>query len=279
MKDILNYRRKIFYFILTGMSILFFILSIFVIVYDYISIKGSVYISSKIISLESNTEALVKYMVNNKEYTNTVTLKRGSTLGVNDTLKIRVSIKKPLLVVKKHTLIYIFSFIASIILFLLSYKKSKAYILKDKNIKNLKTTGIYIVATITDILINNASLKYKGNSPYKLRCKYLNPVNNQVYTFDSEDTYNNLNEVLAKYGTKGVVVYLEKDNPSNYFVDLDSLIPHFNLIDPIEFMKTKEANGNQESNVNNQVKDNNLDNTKENEDSLNKNLQKSDNNK
>ncbi len=238
MKDKVSDTRKYFNYSVTLIGLLLIIGSLYTFIYDYISMENSIYISSKVTSIDVNSNAAdVKYTVNNKEYESKIP--NTNDYAVNDKVMIRVSIKNPLKHVNKHLYISVPALIIGILLLVITLKKSLEYLKKAKNIRNLRLTGIYVQATITEIFVNSLGKKYKNYFPYKLRAKYLNPADNNIYTFDSEDTFINLSDILGKYGTKWVVVYIDKTNPNNYYVDLNSLIPHVDLIDPIEFMKIK----------------------------------------
>ena len=63
------------------------------------------------------------------------------------------------------------------------------------------------------------------------------------------DTYTNLNEIISKYNSLFVIVYIDKENTTNYYVDLESLIPHVNIIDPIAFMNGDYNKDKQEESV------------------------------
>lgn len=248
MKDKVNHNRKLFYYILTILGGVLLFVGIVVFIYDYVKVENSVYITAKIVSLDGrNAQANVKYTVNDKDYESAVRVSNGSDLGVGDTMMVRVSIKKPMEHIKRHVFVIFGIVVGGVVLVLLSFNKTKRYILRDKNIKYLKLSGIYILATITEVFVNANGKKYKDVFPYKLRCKYMNPMDNTVYSFDSEDTFVNIGDVLNKYGTKWVVVYIDRTNPSNYYVDLETLVPHVNLIDPIEFMKSKPVDGSETS--------------------------------
>lgn len=241
MKDKVKNKDTIVTIGVFSLGIILLIVSLSIAIYDYININNSVYITSKIISLAGTKDvANISYTVNDKEYTNEISLENGSSLSVGDSTMVRVSIKNPYKLIHSNTLISILSFILGLIMTLIMLKKMIELVKTNKNIKQLKLSGIYIIAAITEVFINTNGKMHKKVYPYKLRSKYLNPLDNNVYTFDSEDTFINLNDILAKYGTKGVVVYIDRIKPSNYYVDLNSLIPHVNLIDPVEFMKTKK---------------------------------------
>lgn len=259
MKDKVSDTRKYFNYSVTLIGLLLIIGSLYTFIYDYISMENSIYISSKVTSIDVNSNAAdVKYTVNNKEYESKIP--NTNDYAVNDKVMIRVSIKNPLKHVNKHLYISVPALIIGILLLVITFKKSLEYLKKAKNIRNLRLTGIYVQATITEIFVNSLGKKYKNYFPYKLRAKYLNPADNNIYTFDSEDTFINLSDILGKYGTKWVVVYIDKTNPNNYYVDLNSLIPHVDLIDPIEFMKikpvTEEQNTDSENNNEGMTNDN-----------------------
>lgn len=240
MKDPILLKQKVFNYFLTILSIILIIGCLYRTIYDYILEQRSITITSTISSIEYSgisTKAVVLYEVDEVKYENRISLLGNSDISVNDKLIIKVDIYSPEIVINnEHLLITLPIFFVALILLLLSYKKTLKFVKSYQNKKNLKEKGIYIQATITEVFANSNAPQHNGLYPYRLRCNYQNPADNNLYVFESEDTYTNLGEIIQKYNNKIVVVFLENGHPNNYYVDLNSLLPKYDIIDPIAFM-------------------------------------------
>ncbi len=222
-------------------SIVLCIISISIGIYDFILEQKAINASAIVRAVEykqGTYNVTVDYKVNNELYTKTVTMRTGNKLAVNDSINIKYSINNPNVLINNNHLIIIIPMLAiSIILMIIILPKFIKQIKASNNLKMLKKKGSYLEATITEIFINNQGKKYKGQYPYRLRCKYLNPQDNQEYKFESEDTYVNITNTLNQYHTKVITVYLDKLDTTNYYVDLNTLIPKIDLVDIEAFMK------------------------------------------
>ncbi len=261
MKKVFENGKKIMTLLISLIAILAIIGSLFLTIYDYVLENKSIKITSTIREINYNnisSSATIEYEVNKEKYENTISIFGNNNLSVNDKIIVKVDLYNPAKIINnEHLFITVPIIVISLVLCLIYIPSSIKYIKSDLNIKNIKQNGIYIVATISEVFINNNGKKYKDKFPYRLRCKYQNPADNQLYVFDSEDNYTNIEELIRKYNKNTVIVYLEKGHPENYFVDLDSLLPQYNLIDPVEFMKTssnpkkeQEADANEKSDSN-----------------------------
>ncbi len=245
MKDKIIKNRQTKITICAYISIILLIISISLGIYKYNEEKNAINISATIISIENNnnkTTATVKYFVLNKKYEGQVNLNNSSNLAVNETTHIKVDMRNPNRQIN-NLLIYvsIALFILSLILAFISLPSFIKYIKNQKRIKLLRQKGIYLQATITGIYANNKGKTHKRMYPHRLRCQYLNPQDNQEYIFDSEDTFLDLENIIKQNNVTNITVYLDKTNPTNYYVDLSSLQPKINIINPLEFMKNNSS--------------------------------------
>ncbi len=265
MKDPILLKQKIFNYLLTISAIILIMGCLYRTIYDYILEQKSINITSTISSIEYSgisTKAVVLYEVDEVKYENRISILGNSELSVHDKLIIKVDIYNPeIIIYNEHLLITLPIFFIALILLLLSYKKTLKFVKKYQNKKKLKENGIYIQASITEVFINNNAIQHNGVYPYRLRCNYQNPADQKLYVFESEDTYTNLNEIIQKYNNTIVVVFLEKGHPNNYYVDLNSLLPKYDIIDPIAFMsgetEKKDESTKNEENENNEKKESN----------------------
>jgi len=245
MKDPVVSRRKNINLFFTIVAILLICYTIGQLVYDYMQEQNAVEVEAKIETIDANPigySAHVTYKVEGVEYDQYhVDLGLNNKLTVGDYTKIKYNIKNPKKLIKNnHIILVTITGSIGILLLILFLPKRIKIMKKDSNIKNLMKDGIKINANIQDIIINQNSQKNKGFFPYKLRANYLNPTDNKTYIFESEDTYINPNDIIAKYQTKTVIVYLDKNNTSNYYVDIQSLIPKTVVVNPLEYMKQKK---------------------------------------
>lgn len=279
MKDTVTENRRIINYILTIISIIGLIAGISLFIYDYNLEQRAININAKITSLEykdGSYKATVKYKVDKEAYNQVVTI-NDDTYTVNDEIPIKYDIENPgKLINNNHYIVAIPLIILSLLISLISLKETIKNLKRSNNIKHLLTKGIYVQANISEIIIDNKGKKNKGNYPYKLRAKFTNPLDNQVYSYDSESTYLDLNSIIKQYNNQLILVYLDQNNTSNYYVDLNSLFPHIKLVDVGEMMGekkqvTQEAVANEGEN---KEKDEDQSNIASNEDKKEENSQK-----
>ena len=243
MKDNVIENKRIINYIFTIIASLGIIIGVGIINYDYMLEQKAININARITALDyqnGSYKATVKYTVDKESYNQVISISDDS-YTVNDEIAIKYDINNPgKLINNNHYFIYLPLIGISIIILLVSIKKTITNIKRSINIKRLLKKGIYINATISEVIVDNKSRKNKGQYPYKLRAKYNNPLDNQVYTFDSEPTYIDLNSVIKEHNNKLILVYLDLNNTSNYYVDLNSLFPHTKLVDVGELMGEKK---------------------------------------
>ena len=140
------------------------------------------------------------------------------------------------LIHNNHLILLAVTGILSIVLLILNTPTFIRNIKRNIRVKKLIKANSTINATIQEVYINNKGKKNGEYFPYRLRCKYTNPSTNANYVYDSEDCYINLTQVISTYNAQTVRVYIDQTIPSNYYVDLDSLIPNINIVDPRKLM-------------------------------------------
>lgn len=243
MKDNYAKNKRTINYIFTSIGFIILALSIVLLVHDYRLEQQAVNIKATILSLnykQGSYQATIKYKVGTETYRPTIKV-TDNKYAVNDEIPIKYNINNPgTLIVTDKYFYYIPGFILSLLLLLFSLGKTIKNLKRSSNINHLKTKGIFIYANITEVFVDNKKRKYKGKYPYKLRCKYTNPIDNNEYIFESEESHLDFNEIFAKYNNQTIIVYLDKKNTSNYYVDLDSLLPHIELVDVGELMGDKK---------------------------------------
>lgn len=237
-------KSKVIKSILSVICLILIIASIFIIIKDTIAEKNSLKVTATIKEIDysnSNNSFNVEYKVNDEYYKNNIKLKNSNDLTVNDEVDIKINQKNPKEVISSHLFTSAIIFAVSLIVLAICGPESFKFYQDMKNIKALKTSGLSLNVPITEIVTNNNARKHNGLLPSYLRCTYLNPKDNITYTFESKESYQNLQDIINRNNVKSVTVYLDKANIKNYYVDLDSLNNPTNLIDPIEFMQDKSA--------------------------------------
>ena len=240
MNDTVTKKRKLINKIMTCLGFLLLISCISLGIYDYILEQRAVNVSATIISLEynnTNAKALVRYKVEEQTYEQKITLPKTSNLSVKDQTKIKYDMNNPnKLIYNNHEILIAIIAIVSILILIINLPKFIINFKNQRRINKLYKNSIYVKANITDVIVDTNGKKNKGALPYKVRGKYLNPADNQEYIFESIDTYVNPSDIIREYNVNTIVVLVDKTNPHNYYVDLDSLTPKINLIDPLSFI-------------------------------------------
>jgi len=242
MKDTVLSRRKNINLLFTLLAILLLCYTAYQIVQDYLQEQKAVEVDAKIESVETSPlgySAHVTYKVEGKNYDQyNVDLGIRNKLTIGDYTKIKYNINNPeKLIYNDHLILLSITGTIGFILLIAFLPKRIKIIKTDTNIRKLKTNGLVIQANIQDIIVNQKGKRNKGYFPYRLRANYINPADNQTYLFESTDSYINPNDIISKYQTKTVTVYLDKTNIKNYYVDILSLIPKTAVVDPREYLK------------------------------------------
>ena len=227
MRNKNNNKLEITIPIITLISILGVLFGIGLFIRDSYLETISVQIDAKVLSIDYNSSqryATVTYNVNNVDYLVSTPLGDDESIAVNDKITIKYNIHNPGVAIYNEHLneVLIIVFI-SLLGIAITTNKTIRFI-KDYNyLKQLKTNGIKLESNIVDIYIDVTVPRKKDNLAYRIRSKYLNPQDNQEYTFDSAYTYENLKIKYPYYENATITVYLDQTNTNIYYVDLDSV--------------------------------------------------------
>ena len=171
-----------------------------------------------ITEIDTNNLATIEYEVNDQKYQKQITV---NNKGINEDVTIYYNKNNPDVLISKPNIIkeIIMTTISSLlfIYFLINTIKDSK---KNKRIKLLKATGIYIEAIIEEVIVNGKGKPKKGKYPYRVRCIYTNPNDKSVFKFESEDLYFKVNEYINEYNIKKVPIYVDKTNYKNYYIDV-----------------------------------------------------------
>ncbi|WP_447957893.1 DUF3592 domain-containing protein [Vreelandella sp. EE7] len=88
-----------------------------------------------------------------------------------------------------------------------------------RNDKALMETGLRIESTFQGVE-RNTGLSVNGKNPYQVVSQWLNPATMQVHVFKSANIWFDPSTYIS---TDTVAVYIEQDNPKNYYMDLSFL--------------------------------------------------------
>lgn len=97
---------------------------------------------------------------------------------------------------------------------------------KDKKKKELMQNGNLIYAMVTggSEVFN---VEVNGRHPWKLECKYEDPFSGEVYLYSSRNTFTDPYPYIGQQ----IAVYVDKNDPSKYYVDIQSLRQQENVHD------------------------------------------------
>ena len=246
MNDTVVKKRKIINTIFTIIGILLLIFTIALGVYDYLEEQKAISINATIVSTEtkgSSYTADVTYKVENKTYEQKkIPLSTKGEYAVGGTIPIKYDLNNPnRLIYNNHLILLGITGVLAILLMVLNIPTFAKNISRNSRVKKLLKANSFVEATIQEVYINNKGKKNGEYFPYRLRTKYTNPQTNASYIYDSEDCYINLNQVISTYNVNTVKVYVDSTEATNYYVDLDSLIPNINIVDPRKLMNEEYA--------------------------------------
>ena len=80
----------------------------------------------------------------------------------------------------------------------------------------LRENGRKIYAAIEKINLNT-SLRVNGKHPYIITCKWTDPATGNTYFFKSPNLWFNPHLIIAERNIDTLLVYIDRDNPKNYF--------------------------------------------------------------
>lgn len=227
MRNKNNNKLEIIIPIITLISIIGVLFGIGLFIRDSYLETISVQIDAKVLSIDydsSQRYATVTYNVNDIDYLVSTPLGDDESIAVNDKLTIKYNIHNPGVAIYNEHLneVLIIVFI-SLLGIAITTNKTIRFIKDYKYLKQLKANGIKLESNIVDIYIDVTIPRKKDNLAYRIRSKYLNPQDNQEYTFDSAYTYENLKIKYPYYENATITVYLDQTNTNIYYVDLDSV--------------------------------------------------------
>ena len=246
MKDKVLKQREIVSYIMTVLAFVLLGYAIVQSVKDFIDEKRAIKVSAKIKGIEYsalNYRADISFKVEDKTYEHYhIPLSKTNKLTVGDTVEIKYDMNNPnVLINNNHLMTTIPAVVFSLIFIIVFLPKTLKLIANKKNIKRLKAEGYIIDASVSNVYVNTNGKKHKEAFPYRLRSTFLNPSDQKEYIFESADSYVNLSDVINFNGTRTVKVYIDKNNTTNYYVDLDSLIAPVTIIDPSTLMADFKA--------------------------------------
>ena len=93
-----------------------------------------------------------------------------------------------------------------------------------KKHQNLITTGTPYTGTIIDVRVIT-NIKVNGRHPYRADCEVINPITQERYLFSSENVYTEIRHLIGA----PVVVYMDNQNPSKHYVDINRAISDYNI--------------------------------------------------
>jgi len=213
------------------LGFIFACFSIYYLVFDINRNKNAIKVEATVKKVQFFNENYlldISYVVDNKTYTNTITY-YGDSITMNDKVMIKYNGKNPMdIITTNHNKEIIIFTPTAILLITGSIMYTSIQKRKVKKVQKLKETGILIYADIEGIFVNNNAKKRKGKLPYHIKAKYLNPQDNQMYTYVSQDCYEDLLMLTTSKTITKVPVYINPKNTSNYYMDLVYILPEDN---------------------------------------------------
>ena len=216
---------RIFIGLFSFIGIVFILIGIGVAVSRAQFLKNASPVEAKIIAMHrTGTDALgmpvVEYTVDGKKYTDTLSLS-SSDMHPGGLITIYYQNDNPENIRAIETegfLIGIFLFIglvfASISWIIASVRRKHR-----RNIRQLLANGLKVDAEITDIQ-ENLNKRMGKHHPIIVHCRYLSP-DGRLYLFHSHSVWCRSHEVDMK---KKIPVYVDRQNPARYFVDVDAVL-------------------------------------------------------
>ena len=91
--------------------------------------------------------------------------------------------------------------------------------LRTRKINRLKTYGSPVFAKFQSVKINR-SFKVNGRNPYQILAHWQNPATSELHVFVSDNIWFDPTDYIDQ---DDIVVLIDKDNPSSYYVDTSFL--------------------------------------------------------
>jgi hypothetical protein len=89
---------------------------------------------------------------------------------------------------------------------------------KHRNKTRLKENGVKITTQFHK-LEQSSLIEVNGRNPYQILTQWKNPKNSKLHVFKSDNIWQDPSEFLPQE----INVFIEKDNPEKYYVDLSFL--------------------------------------------------------
>ena len=94
-----------------------------------------------------------------------------------------------------------------------------AGVLKSRKDEYLKTQGVRITTGFQGVE-QNTSLTVNGRHPFRVLCQWQHPVTSEIHVFESDNLWFDPSSYIK---VTHITVFIEKDNPKKYYVDLSFL--------------------------------------------------------
>ena len=91
-----------------------------------------------------------------------------------------------------------------------------AGILKARKDEYLKTYGVRILTDFQSVELNK-SVTVNGKHPFRVLCQWQHPLTSEIHIFESDNLWY---DPSAHIKVSNITVFIEKDNPKKYYVDL-----------------------------------------------------------
>ena len=238
MRDTITESKNNTKAIIVIVAFLMLVASIALGVYSYRLEQKAVNIYSDIIEVKYNNKeyvATVKYTVNDQEYTKIIRTKSSKEITLNDKIKIAYDKDNPKNLINntyKPIVAAIILVIAVIVLVIFAPSYFKM-LKRKKTVKRIIKDNMFIIAPISEIIIDTTKKVVNDTHSYKLRSKFLNKADNKEYIYESDSVYIDLNKIIQETRVQNIKIYIDKLNTNNYYVDLESLYPDVPIIDPL----------------------------------------------
>lgn len=108
------------------------------------------------------------------------------------------------------------------VFFLIGFVFIISIVLKNKKNKKVMGYNYRINATIIGITMNN-SVMINGRHPYVLEANCMSPADGKLYTFRSEDMWQDATLILQQFNIITIPVYVNPQNYAEYVMDISSI--------------------------------------------------------
>jgi len=123
---------------------------------------------------------------------------------------------------KNSTYLWTLFFFIGLILLISAISIVLIIIKKKRFNKKLLTGSTKVYAEISEVTINIA-LSVNHRHPFVIICKWIDPLIGLFYFYKSGCIGFNPRPILKDKGIDHLAVYIDRENPKNYFVSLDEI--------------------------------------------------------